>query len=355
MKAYVARSAGLDAATIEDVPVPGPISKGQIRIEMRAASVNYRDTIMLSGMFGAPNAMIPGSDGAGEVIEVAPDVSRFRVGDRVALIFNPDWIGGAFSPSSGAAGRGSNAVPGTMQEEVVVHHSEAVAIPAHLSFEEAAAYPCAGVTAWYALTAGGPLQPGMSVLLQGGGGVSVFALQFAKLFGARVIMISSSAERCAQLKALGADETVDYTAEPEWNKSVRALTGGQGVDLTVEVGGAETVERSLLATRMGGTVALVGLLTGRSNAVQSLASSGVEVFSTKVGSRQDYEAMNRAVAFHQSRPVIAARYGFDQLSEALQHLKSGRQLGKIVLGFGARSLRGKKVHRNFRITTLEPS
>jgi len=269
------------------------------------------------------------------VIEVAPDVSRFRVGDRVALIFNPDWIGGPFTLSSGAMGRGSNAVPGTMQQEVVVHHSEAVAIPAHLSFEEAAAYPCAGVTAWHALTAGGPLQPGMSVLLQGGGGVSVFALQFAKLFGARVIMISSSAKRCAQLKALGADETIDYNADPAWDSTVRARTGGQGVDLTIEVGGAETVDRSLLATRNAGKVALVGLLTGRSNSVQSLASSGVEVFSTKVGSRHDYEAMNRAVGFHLSRPVIAARYRFDELNEALQHLKSGRQLGKIVLGFDA--------------------
>ena len=336
MKAYVARTAGLDAAIIEDVPAPGPIAKGQIRIAMRAASVNYRDTIMLSGTFGAPNAMVPCSDGAGEVIEAAPDVSRFRVGDRVALIFNPDWIGGPFTLSAGAMGRGSNAVPGTMQQELVVHHSEAVHVPNHLSFEEAAAYPCAGVTAWYALTAGGPLQPGMSVLLQGGGGVSVFALQFAKLFGARVIMISSSAERCAQLKALGADEAIDYNADPAWDKTARALTGGQGVDLTVEVGGAETVERSLSATRTAGKVALVGLLTGRSNSVQSLASSGVEVFSTKVGSRLDYEAMNRASGFHQSRPVIAARYGFDQLNAALQHLESGRQLGKIVLAFDAR-------------------
>ncbi len=333
MKAYVARAAGIDAAAIEEISAPGPLASGQLRIAMRAASVNYRDTLMLSGIFGAPDGMIPCSDGAGEVIETAPDVSRFRIGDRVGLIFNPDWIGGAFTPSGGAMGRGSNAVPGTMQHEVVVHHSEAVQVPAHLSFEEAAAYPCAGVTAWYALTAGGPLQPGMSVLLQGGGGVSVFALQFAKMFGARVIMISSSAERCAQLKALGADETIDYNAVPDWNKAVRALTGGQGVDVTVEIGGAETVERSLLSTRMAGKVALVGLLTGRSNAVQSLASSGVEVFSTKVGSRQDYEAMNRAVAFHKSRPVIAARYGFDELIKALQHLKSGRQLGKIVLGF----------------------
>jgi NADPH:quinone reductase-like Zn-dependent oxidoreductase len=270
---------------------------------------------------------------AGEVIEAAPDVTRFRVGDRVTLIFNPDWIGGSFTATSGAMGRGSSAVPGTMQEELVVHHSEAVAIPAQLSFEEAAAYPCAGVTAWYALTASGPLQPGMTVLLQGGGGVSTFALQFAKMFGARVIMLSSSPERCARLRELGADETIDYTAEPEWDKAVRAMTGGMGVDLTIEVGGAETIERSLLATRSAGNLAIVGLLTGRSNAVQSLASSGVGTFSTKVGSRQDYEALNRAVSYHGSRPTTAARYRFDELPDALDHLGSGRHLGKIVLSF----------------------
>jgi NADPH:quinone reductase-like Zn-dependent oxidoreductase len=300
---------------------------------MRAASVNFRDTIMLSGVFGAPTGFVPCSDGAGEIIEAAPDVTRFRVGDRMTLAYNPDWIGGSFPATSGAMGRGSSAVPGTMQEEMVVHHSEAVAMPAHLSFAEAAAYPCAAVTAWYALTARGPLQPGMTVLLQGGGGVSTFALQFAKMFGARVIMTSSSPERCALLREMGADETIDYTAEPEWNKAVRALTGGVGVDLTVEVGGAETIERSLLATRNAGNLAIVGLLTGRSNSVQSLASSGVDTFSTKVGSRQDYEAMNRAVAYHGSRPTIAARYGFNGLKDALEHLKSGRQLGKIVLSF----------------------
>jgi NADPH:quinone reductase-like Zn-dependent oxidoreductase len=333
MRAYVANGIGTNALSIEEVPEPGPLAKGQIRIAMRAASVNYRDTIMLSGAFAAPKGFVPCSDGAGEVVEAALEVTRFKVGDRVSLIFNPDWIGGEFASSAGASGRGSNAVPGTMQEMIVVHHSEAVMVPTHLSFEEAASYPCAGVTAWYALTASRPLQPGMTVLLQGAGGVSTFALQFAKLFGARVIMLSSSAERCAHLRAMGADETINYKAEPEWDAAVRAMTGGQGVDLTVEVGGAETIERSLRATRNGGKLALVGLLTGRSNAVQSLASSGVEPFSTKVGSRRDYEAMNRAVAFHHSRPVIAARYGFAELHRALEHLKSGLQFGKIVLGF----------------------
>jgi NADPH:quinone reductase-like Zn-dependent oxidoreductase len=183
------------------------------------------------------------------------------------------------------------------------------------------------------LCAAVPLMPGMSVLLQGGGGVSLFALQFAKMYGARVIMTSSSPERCARLKEFGADEVIDYKAEPEWNKTVRALTNGAGVDLTIDIGGADTVGRSLASTRNGGRLALVGILTGWANTVSSLFASGVDITPVKVGSRDNYEALNRAVAFHKSRPVIAARYTFEQLPEALRHLQSGRHMGKIVIGF----------------------
>jgi NADPH:quinone reductase-like Zn-dependent oxidoreductase len=334
MKAFVSRVAGIDSLAIEDLPAPGPIASGQIRIAMRAASINYRDTTMISGTWGppGPQGMIPCSDGAGEIIEVAPDVSRFKVGERVALTFNPEWIGGPYRVTVGAVGRGSNRLPGTMREEIVVHHSEAVLLPVHLSFEEGAAYPCAGVTAWHALCAANPLLPGMTVLLEGGGGVSIMALQFAKMFGARVIMTSSRPERCARLKALGADEVIDYRAEPEWNEAVRALTGGLGVDLTIDIGGAETVDRSLASTRNGGRLALVGILTGRANAVSALAA-GVDITPVRVGSRDDFEAMNRAVSFHESHPIIAARYRFTQLREALHHLKSGQHMGKIVIGF----------------------
>lgn len=336
MKAFVSRTAdGIDSLRIEDLPPPGPLASGQIRILMRAASVNYRDTAIVSGAFGlpGPHGLIPCSDGTGEIIEIAADVLQFKVGDRIALIFNPDWIGGPFRMSGGAMGLGSSAIPGTMREEIVAHHSQAVLLPAHLSFEEGAAYPCAGVTAWHALCGAGVLMPGMSVLLQGGGGVSMLALQFAKMFGARVIMTSSSAERCASLKQFGADDVIDYGTDRQWSKSVRALTGGAGVDLTIDIGGADTVEHSLAATRNGGRLALVGILTGWPNTVSSLFTSGVEISPVKVGSREDYENLNRAVAFHRSRPVLAARYRFEQLPEALHHLKSGRHVGKIVIGF----------------------
>jgi NADPH:quinone reductase-like Zn-dependent oxidoreductase len=173
----------------------------------------------------------------------------------------------------------------------------------------------------------------MTVLLQGGGGVSVFALQFAKLIGARVIIISSSPERCAILKTLGADEAIDYRAQPDWNLAVRNLTGGAGADLTIEIGGAETMQRSLAATRIGGRLAPVGLLTGRPNTASFVGASSVDITTIRVGSRQDFEAMNRAIDFHKIRPVIDTRYAFAQLPDALRHLKSGRHLGKIVVGF----------------------
>lgn len=336
MRTYIARDlTGIDALRLEQAPPPGSLGPGQIRLAMRAASVNYRDLITLDGAMGpaGPKGVIPCSDGAGEVIEIAPDVTRFKVGDRAALIFNPDWIGGAFQPTPGARGRGGVNFPGVMQDEIVAHQNEAVKPPAHLSFVEAAAFPCAGVTAWHALCGPAPLTPGMSVLLQGGGGVSVFALQFAKLFGARVIITSSSPERCARLKDLGADDTIDYKANPDWPKAVRDLTGGMGADLTLDIGGADTVERSLLSTRNGGRLALVGLISGWPNTASSLFTSGATITPIKVGSREDYDALNRAVGFHQLKPVIAETFRFEDLPDALRRLKSGAHMGKIAIDF----------------------
>ena len=325
---------GVDSLVVRDIPSPGRLAPGQIRVAMRAAAVNYRDLLVLSGALRSVTLaeLIPCSDGAGEVIEVAPEVWRVKVGDRVALTFNPDWIGGPYQQSPGAAGRGG-AIQGVMCDELIVNQHETVVLPKHLSFEEGATLPCAAVTAWHALCAAGPLLPGMSVLLQGGGGVSLFALQLAKLFGARVIIISSSSERCARLRSLGADETIDYRVDPEWNLAVRKLTGGTGVDLTIDVGGAETIERALAATRTGGRLAPVGLLTGRPGTGALVGYVGVDITPIRVGSRQDFEALNRAIEFHQLKPVIDSRYAFEQLPEALRHLKSGRQMGKIVITF----------------------
>lgn len=336
MKAFVwSGQKGVEGLAIKDLPAPGIVGPGQVRIAMRAASLNYRDVMAISRALGSASTvqeLIPCSDGAGEIVETATDVRRVKVGDRVALTFNPDWIGGEWRPTAGASGRGG-ATPGVMREEIVVHQSEVVVLPPHLSFEEGATLPCAAVTAWHALCVAAPLLPGTTVLLQGGGGVSLFALQFAKLFGARVIMISSSPERCARLKGLGADEVIDYKAEPAWDTVVRKLTAGMGVDLTVEVGGADTVERALASTRMGGRLALVGLLTGLPKISGSMLASLVDITPIKVGSRNDFEAMNRAIAHHKIRPVIDSRYTFEQLPDAFRHLQSGRHMGKIVINF----------------------
>src|SRR5579864_5039903 len=290
MKAFVAHGLnGPDSLSIDDVPAPGALGPGQIRVSMRAASLNYRDLLLLSGALPSKRDLIPCSDGAGEVIEIGADVWRVKPGDRVALTFNPDWIGGPWQASPASAGRGG-AVDGVMREQLVVDQHEAVPLPQHLSFEEGATLPLAGVTAWRPLCGAAPLLPGMTVLLQGGGGVSVFALQFAKLFGARVIIISSSPERCARLKSLGADEAIDYRAEPEWNVIVRKLTNGLGVDITVDVGGAETIDRSLASTRIAGRLAPVGLLTGRPGPGALMGTStvpGVDITPVRVGSRQD--------------------------------------------------------------------
>jgi len=201
---------GIDSLKLQETKAPGPIAPGQIRIAVKAASINYRDLLVLTGGLGKIGAegLIPCSDVAAEVVEVAPDVQRIKVGDRVALTFIPDWFGGPWRDTIVPMTRGFP-LPGVMREEMVVHNSEAVVLPGNLSFEEGATLPCAGVTAWHSLCGEAPLLPGMSVLLQGAGGVSVFALQFAKLFGARVIATSSNDERCQRLKALGADETIN--------------------------------------------------------------------------------------------------------------------------------------------------
>jgi NADPH:quinone reductase-like Zn-dependent oxidoreductase len=334
MKAYVLDTAkGIDGLAIRDVPTPPTLGPGQVRVAVRAVSVNYRDLLVVSGAMGARSEMIPCSDAAGEVVEAAPDVSRFTAGERVVLTFNPDWIAGGWRPSPRAGGRGSPAVPGVMCDEMVVHQSELVSLPAGLSFTDGATLPCAAVTAWHALAGASPLLPGMTVLLQGGGGVSLFALQFAKLFGARVIMISSNPDRCARLRQLGADHTIDYVATPEWQKAVRDATGGQGVDLAIDVGGAATVDRAFASTRMGGRIALVGLLTGQPRVTASLFAASLDITPIRVGSREDLENIVRAMSVHGTRPVIDSLYTFGQLPDALRHLQAGRHLGKIAIKF----------------------
>jgi NADPH:quinone reductase-like Zn-dependent oxidoreductase len=283
---------------------------------------------------GAPpkRPLVPLSDGAGEVLEVGAGVTALRPGDRVAGNFFQRWVDGPFDAEKGASALGG-AIDGVLAEEVVLEAAAAVRFPAALSFEEAATLPCAAVTAWVGLVELGRLAAGETVLAMGTGGVSIFALQLAKALGARVILTSSSDEKLARGRALGADEVVNYRTTPAWDDAARALTGGRGVDHILEVGGASTLPRSLRAVREGGHVTLVGLLGGTRGDPEAAAKAapGVRVDSVYVGSVRHFEAMNEVVARAGLRPVVDRTFRFEQAREAYAHLAGGRHFGKVVV------------------------
>lgn len=336
MRAYFAEGQNgaktLNLRSIPPLPRPNP---GQVHIAVRAASLNYRDLIVMRGQLhaGGDGDYIPLSDAAGEVVAVGEGVWRCAPGDRVALTFNPDWISGEWEPSPGAGGRGGGAhgLPGVLCEEVMVDQQEVVKLADYLSMEEGACLPCAAVTAWTALCGPAPLLPGQTVLVQGTGGVSLLALQFARLFGARVVAITSSKEKADLLRQHGAESVIDYVAKPDWEKSVLEATGGRGVDVVVELGGADTLGRSIAATRYMGRISLVGLLTGLPRADDSTFLRAVSTHVIRVGSRADFTAMLRAMELHRPHPVIDSIYPFDEAQAALERLQSRSHVGKIVI------------------------
>lgn len=334
MKAYkLMKPVGTDGIELDancSSPEPGP---GAMRVRMRAASLNYRDLLVAAGRYGAGTKanVIPLSDGAGEVVALGPGVSRFKIGDRVAANFFPDWIGGELTAEATKRALGG-AVDGMLAEEVVLAETAAVAVPDHLSFEEAATLPCAALTAWNALVEVGRLFAGQTVLLLGTGGVSLFALQFAKLHGARTIILSGSDEKLKRAASLGADATINYRTVTEWDKDVLGLTDGRGVDLVVEVGGPGTLARSLKAVRAGGTVVMIGLVagTGEINPMP-LVSKGIRLQGIYVGSRVLFENMNRAIAKAGLRPVIDQIFAFNDAPDAYRRLTEASHFGKLVV------------------------
>ncbi|MCS6865280.1 MAG: NAD(P)-dependent alcohol dehydrogenase [Gemmataceae bacterium] len=332
MKAVVLQSGfGLDNIAVVERPEPTP-QTGQILVRLRAASLNYRDLLIAKGLYNPKLALprILGSDGAGEVVAVGAGVSRWQVGDRVAGCFMPLWQDGPISEAVTKVTLGSER-DGTFAEYLAIEETAVVRIPEHLSFAEAATLPCAAVTAWNALVEA-QTGPGTTVLLQGTGGVSIFALQFAKALGAKVLITSSSDAKLARAMQLGADATTNYTTNPDWDKWARQQTEGRGVDVVVEVGGAGTLERSLKAVRTGGHVALIGILAGAGNFNPLLVlMKAVRLQGVFVGSRAMFEAMNRLIADHQLRPVIDKTFPLTQAPAALHHLESGSHFGKVVL------------------------
>ena len=323
---------GIDDLTLLEADTPKP-GRGQVLVRMRAASLNFRDLAVASGkymMSKLPPDLVPLSDGAGEVVELGEGVTRVRVGDRVCGIFMQSWLGGEMEPADGASALGG-AVDGVLAEYVVFDERGLVHVPAHLSFEQAATLPCAAVTAWNALFGQQPLIPGQTVLVLGTGGVSMFALQFAHAGGARVIATSSSDEKLARAHALGASAGVNYKAEPEWQNAVRRLTDGRGVDHVVEVGGPGTIQRSVQATRGGGVVTLIGVLTRGTLDPLAVFGAGCIVRPIYVGSRQMFEAMNRAISLHSLEPVVDRVFAFEEAREAYRHLKGATHVGKVVV------------------------
>ncbi len=324
---------GLDRLVAAERPDPRP-GPGQLLLRMRAASPNYRDLLTVRGEYNPkqPLPLIPCSDGVGEVVELGAGVSRFAVGERVAPIFAQDWISGepAFSKLRSTLGGPRD---GTLAELMLVPEHGAVRVPAHLSDEEAACLPCAGLTAWSALVTCATVRAGDTVLVLGTGGVSIFALQFAQLLGAQVIVTSSSDEKLVRARELGARHGINYLSEPAWGRKVRDLTGGEGVDLVVEVGGAGTLAQSLSAARFGGTVSVIGVLAGRSTdlSVIPILMKQLRVQGVMVGHREGFEAMNRAIALHEMRPVVDRVFPFEHSREAVAHLARGRHFGKIAI------------------------
>lgn len=329
------KAAGIDTLELREAPTPQP-GRGQILVRIRAAALNYRDLNVAKGSPARgplPENLIPLSDGAGEVVEVGAGVTRVKPGDRVAGLFMQDWLGGDMEPYHVDSSRGGS-IDGVLAEYVVFDQHGVVKLPEHLSFIEGATLPCAGVTAWNALYAGRPLRAGETVLVLGTGGVSMFALQFARAAGARVIATSSSDSKLAQAAALGASDGVNYRQHPDWQHEVLRLTGGRGVDHVVEVGGAGTLPRSVEAARIGGQVHLIGVLTGGEINPTPVLRRNTILRGIYVGSRQMFEAMNQAIALHQLRPVIDRVFPFAEARAAYRHLTGQTHVGKVVIDVG---------------------
>ncbi len=326
-------SFGLDnlRAAERPEPVPGP---GELLLAVRAVSLNHRDLTTVLGVYNPkqPLPLVPCSDAAAEVVAVGAGVDRFAAGDRVCPLFAPRWLAGEPERERLRSTLGGP-LDGTLAERVVVPAEAAVAIPAHLSDEEAATLPCAALTAWSAVVTLGRTVPGDVVVVLGTGGVSLFALQFARLAGAEVIVTSSSAAKLERARDLGASAGIDYRAEPDWARRVKELTGGRGADLVVEVGGAGTLAQSLHAVRMGGTVAMIGALSGPAAplSVIPILMRQVRVQGVLVGHREGFEAMNRAIAAHRLRPVVDRVFPFDETPAAFRRLASGGHFGKVVV------------------------
>ena len=308
---------------------------GQVLVRIRAVSLNYRDLIVVRGQYDRNPQVgrIPCSDGAGEVVAVGAGISRFKPGDRVVGCFFQAWLGGRFKAEYHRSALGG-AIDGVLAEEVLFDQEGLLPLPELYSFEEGATLPCAALTAWQSLVVRGRLTAGESVLLLGTGGVSIFGLQLAKAAGAKAIVTSSSDEKLKRARQLGADEVINYRSTPEWGKEAVRLSGVDGVDHVIEVGGAGTFQQSVRASRFGGNIGLIGILSGKEATTEifSIVPKILNVFGVYVGSREMFEEMNRAMEINGVHPVIDRVFPFAQAREAYRYLESGAHFGKVCIG-----------------------
>lgn len=335
MKAYELHAKeGFDALTLVDRPSP-ELGPHDVRVRVRAVSLNYRDIVIARGAQRSSKRVVPVSDGAGEVVAVGSAVTRRSVGDRVAGSFFPTWTGGDLSDFHHANALGGS-VDGMLAEEVVLPEHAWVSLPEHLSFEEGATLPCAGVTAYHALFEAASVQPGDKVLVQGTGGVSIFALQLAKAAGAEIVLTTSSAAKGERAKSLGASHVIDYRATPAWGQAVRDWSGGRGVDVGVEVGGAGTFDQTVIALRYGGTMSILGILAGVKGEINTHAifHKTLKVHGVYVGSIPMFEGLNRALSVNRIHPIVDKVFGFDDARAAYEYLASAAHFGKVVIRVG---------------------
>jgi len=319
--------------TLADVPVRAP-GANEVLIRVHAASLNRRDIFLVKGQYpvGPRTSVVPPSDGAGEVAAVGPGVTRFKVGDRVSANFFPTWVSGRPSPDTFGSALGG-AVDGMLSQYVTIGEQALVALPPSLTYEEGATLPCAGVTAWNGLFTRGHIQAGDNVLLEGTGGVSIFGLQFAVAAGAKPIITSSSDEKLARARTMGAVGTVNYKTTPDWEVPVRALTGGGGVQQVLEVGGRDTLPHALKTMAQGGHIALIGGLGGFGGdlPVTSVMGNGLTLSGIYVGSRADFEAMNAYIEQHHIKPVVDRVFDFKDAQAAFDLMEADKFFGKIVI------------------------
>lgn len=328
----IRQPASLDNLTLVDMAEPAAPGRGEITVRLKASSLNYHDYIVVIGGIRTPEGRIPMSDGAGVVEAVGEGVTEFKIGDAVVSTFFPDWLDGEI-PDRGFTRVPGDGIDGYARELVTAEATALTRQPAGYSHAEAATLTCAGVTAWRALVPNGHLKAGETVLVQGTGGVSIFALQFAKAMGATVIATSSSDEKLERLRQLGADHLINYKSEPSWGAAAREITGGRGVDHVVEIGGSGTMPESITAARVGGHISLIGVLAGVAGPIATVAIMGknLRVIGLTVGSRRHQLDMIRAIEASAIRPVIDTSFPLEGLADAFRHQESGKHFGKIVV------------------------